>query len=100
MSVPVSPRDRSDRVVEHAAKREPPPWERLTESDEHGALCGARLDHLVEVREPLVLVSQVQRSGSTLLGQLFDAHPECHAHPYEIRRSGSRTGTRCRSLAR
>jgi hypothetical protein len=40
---------------------------------------------VVEVREPLVLVSQVQRSGSTLLGQLFDGHPECHAHPYEIR---------------
>jgi len=53
--------------------------------DEYEALCRVRLAHLVEVREPLVLVSQVQRSGSTLLGQLFDGHPECHAHPYEIR---------------
>ena len=31
---------------------------------------------LVPVREPLVLISQVQRSGGTLLSQLFDGHPE------------------------
>jgi hypothetical protein len=31
-----------------------------------------------------VLVSQIQRSGGTLLSQLFDGHPECHAHPSEI----------------
>jgi hypothetical protein len=36
------------------------------------------------VREPLVLVSQIQRSGGTLLSQLFDGHPECHAHPHEL----------------
>jgi hypothetical protein len=40
---------------------------------------------LVEVREPLALVSQVQRSGGTLLSQLFDGHPECHAHPHEVK---------------
>ncbi len=39
---------------------------------------------LVQVREPLVLISQVQRSGGTLLSQLFDGHPECHAHPGEL----------------
>jgi hypothetical protein len=39
---------------------------------------------LVPVREPLVLVSQVQRSGGTLLSQLFDGHPEVHAHPGEL----------------
>ena len=39
---------------------------------------------LVLVREPLVLISQVQRSGGTLLSQLFDGHPECHAHPGEL----------------
>ena len=32
----------------------------------------------------LVLVSQVQRSGGTLLSQLFDGHPQCHAHPWEL----------------
>jgi hypothetical protein len=31
-----------------------------------------------------VLISQVQRSGGTLLNELFDGHPECHAHPYEL----------------
>jgi len=36
------------------------------------------------VQEPLVLISQVQRSGGTLLSQLFDAHPEVHAHPGEL----------------
>ena len=39
---------------------------------------------LVQVQEPLVLISQVQRSGGTLLSQLFDGHPECHAHPAEL----------------
>ena len=58
-----------------------PPWER---TDEYAALCHARLAHVVPVREPLVLVSQIQRSGGTLLSQLIDGHPECHAHPSEI----------------
>jgi hypothetical protein len=33
----------------------------------------------------MVLVSQIQRSGGTLLSRLFDGHPECHAHPYELK---------------
>jgi len=52
--------------------------------DEYRRLCELRVEHLVEVREPLVLVSQIQRSGGTLLSQLFDGHPECHAHPGEL----------------
>ena len=59
-------------------------WERLDEVDEYRYLCQARLKHLVEVREPLVLISQIPRSGGTLLSQLFDGHPECHAHPGEL----------------
>ena len=51
---------------------------------EHDALYRSRLEHLVPVREPLVLISQIQRSGGTLLSQLFDGHPECHAHPHEL----------------
>ena len=31
-----------------------------------------------------MLVSQIQRSGGTLLSRLFDGHPECHAHPQEL----------------
>ena len=47
-------------------------------------LCRMRLRHLRPVTEPLVLISQVQRSGGTLLSQLFDMHPQCHAHPDEL----------------
>ncbi|MGE5272761.1 MAG: sulfotransferase [Verrucomicrobiota bacterium] len=54
------------------------------EAAEYGELFRARLEHLVEVREPLVLISQIHRSGGTLLSQLFDGHPECHAHPHEL----------------
>ena len=60
------------------------PWEALDEVEEYGELCRVRLEHVVPVREPLVLISQIQRSGGTLLSQLFDGHPECHAHPHEI----------------
>jgi hypothetical protein len=52
--------------------------------DEYAHLCRTRRRHVVPVGEPLVLVSQIQRSGGTLLSQLFDGHPECHAHPQEI----------------
>jgi hypothetical protein len=51
---------------------------------EHKLLYRARLEHLVAVREPLALISQIQRSGGTLLSQLFDGHPECHAYPHEL----------------
>jgi hypothetical protein len=43
-----------------------------------------RLQHVVPVEQPLVLISQVNRSGGTLLAQLFSGHPECHAHPGEL----------------
>jgi hypothetical protein len=61
------------------------PWELLDELEEYRALAATRLRHLVQVREPLVLVSQVQRSGGTLLSHLLDGHPECHADPFEIK---------------
>jgi hypothetical protein len=62
-----------------------PQWEQLGEAEEYAALVRQRLEHVVPVKEPLVLCSQVQRSGGTLLSQLFDGHPECHAHPHEIK---------------
>jgi hypothetical protein len=61
------------------------PWEQLGELEEYGALVRQRLEHVVPVKEPLVLCSQVQRSGGTLLSQLFDGHPEVHAHPHEVK---------------
>jgi hypothetical protein len=42
------------------------------------------LKHLLPIHSPLVLISQIQRSGGTLLSQLFDGHSQCHAHPYEL----------------
>jgi sulfotransferase family protein len=72
-------------VQAEQARSEPPPWKQLSELEEYEALCRVRLEHLVEVREPLVLVSQIQRSGGTLLSQLLDGHAECHAHPHELK---------------
>jgi hypothetical protein len=63
---------------------EPPLWEQLSVLGEYETLCRVRIEHRVEVDEPLVLISQIQRSGGTLLSQLFDGHPECHAHPGEL----------------
>jgi hypothetical protein len=62
-----------------------PASKRLGELEEYRELCRVRVEHVVPVREPLVLVSQIQRSGGTLLSQLFDGHPECHADPYELK---------------
>jgi hypothetical protein len=59
-------------------------WERLAPAEEAELLYRARLNTYVPVGEPLVLVSQIPRSGGTLLSQLFDGHPECHAHAHEI----------------
>jgi hypothetical protein len=52
--------------------------------EEFHALLEQRLERPVAVREPLVLISQIQRSGGTLLSQLLDAHPQLHAHPHEL----------------
>lgn len=43
-----------------------------------------RLQRVVRLEQPLVLISQIQRSGGTLLSQLFDGHPQCHVHPFEL----------------
>lgn len=37
------------------------------------------------VKQPFVLISQIQRSGGSLLSQLFDGHPQCYAHPHELK---------------
>jgi hypothetical protein len=57
----------------------------VRDAREFRSLSGTRLEHAVPVAEPLVLVSQIQRSGGTLLSRLFDGHPECHAHPQELK---------------
>lgn len=42
------------------------------------------LEHVRPVTAPLALISQIQRSGGSMLNQLFDGHPEVHAHPHEL----------------
>ena len=42
------------------------------------------LNHISPVTEPLALISQIQLSGGSLLSQLFDGHPQIHAHPHEL----------------
>jgi hypothetical protein len=39
----------------------------------------------IPLKAPLVLISQVQRSGGTLLSQLLDGHPAVAAYPHELR---------------
>ena len=48
-------------------------------------LLDARLRGLVPVDQPLVLISQAQRSGGTLLLRLLDGHPRCHVAPFQLR---------------
>ncbi len=48
-------------------------------------LCTVYLKHQCRASLPLVLISQIQRSGGSLLSQLFDGHSELHAHPYELK---------------
>jgi len=43
-----------------------------------------KLEDVSPVTSPLVLISQIQRSGGSLLSQLFDGHPEVHPHPHEL----------------
>ncbi len=43
------------------------------------------LTHPVRLNAPLVLISQVHRSGGTLLSQLFDGHATVAAHPHELK---------------
>ena len=40
---------------------------------------------LVRVEQPLVLISQAQRSGGTLLLRLLDGHPQCLVAPFQLR---------------
>ena len=61
-----------------------PAWE-VDDLTDYRALVRARLAHVVPVEEPLVLISQIQRSGGTLLLQLLDGHRQCHVDPYELK---------------
>lgn len=51
----------------------------------HGAVTSSVRKNAVRVDQPLILISQIKRSGGTLLSQLFDGHPQCYAHPDELK---------------
>lgn len=36
------------------------------------------------VNQPMILISQIQRSGGTLLNRLFDGHSQILSHPWEL----------------
>ena len=38
-----------------------------------------------KIKNNLIIISQVQRSGGTLLSQLFDSHPQIHSYPSELK---------------
>ena len=50
-------------------------------ADEYDSWIG----HAQPVTVPLALISQIQRSGGSMLSQLFDGHPQVHAHPHELK---------------
>ena len=64
------------RRVKHGLQARHDYWRRLHAS------CA---DHLQPITCPLVLISEIQRSGGSLLSQLFDGHPQLHAHPHELK---------------
>jgi hypothetical protein len=43
------------------------------------------LENIKPITTPIAMISQIQRSGGSLLSQLFDGHPEIHAHPDELK---------------
>jgi hypothetical protein len=59
-----------------------PPADRQSEYQHVMAAC---LKHARPITAPLALISQIQRSGGSMLSQLFDGHPEVHAHPHELK---------------
>lgn len=43
------------------------------------------VDHIETIDAPLLLISQIPRSGGSLLSQLFDGHPAALVHPHELK---------------
>src|SRR5436305_6700735 len=74
----------SERVGHHRGPRDEPGLS-LASAREFERLLSSRWESLVTVDQPLVLISQVQRSGGTLVNMLLDGHPELHVYPYELR---------------
>jgi hypothetical protein len=59
------------------------PWT-VDVTDIDDVIAKYRRRFAVPVRQPLVLISQIQRSGGTLISQLLDGHSQLHVHPGEL----------------
>ena len=67
-----------------AELRPPEPRLSLADWSDAESVFQARRAALVPIDQPLVLISQIQRSGGTLLNTLLDGHPQLHVHPWEV----------------
>lgn len=78
-------RRKARRKAEAENERRKARHEALREDGSHlNDLYRISLENYTPVTVPLILISQIQRSGGTLLSQLFDGHTEIHAHPSEL----------------
>jgi hypothetical protein len=59
-------------------------WRRRWNTRPNRLMRVHRLNHIRFIDKPLVFVSEVQRSGGTLMGRLLDGHPQLYAHPHEL----------------
>ncbi len=75
LNVHLKDRSRTNFIKEHCIKEE----------TSLKMLFQSHLEHIQPVTAPLALISQIQRSGGSMLSQLFDGHSEVHAHPYELK---------------
>lgn len=55
-----------------------------TPDSEIKQIYATRARYLTPISQPLLMISQIQRSGGSLLSQLLDNHPECYNHPDEL----------------
>ena len=56
----------------------------IKSSEDAEYLFASWTDHVRAIEQPLVLISQIQRSGGTLLNTLLDGHPQVFSHPHEL----------------
>src|SRR5437899_10673014 len=61
-----------------------PPGEPDPILEAYRTILNGRLQYLIPVDRPIVLITQVPRSGGSLLMRLFDGHPECHTMAHEF----------------
>lgn len=60
-------------------------YKRMTSLSGYLDLEGYVRENTVPITAPVALISQIERSGGSLLSQLFDGHPSVAAYPHELR---------------